>query len=179
MGLLLGGVAVGVTWPTEVRADVAPAPDFVETCTLGRQQRNGETCVECGDSYHGAPDACARQYEPQGYSRRCRSSGASVWDEIWCKPKTAVEPTPEDDQRFAQPPPAEIAAAETPSDQPDEPVVDEIAGETSSAGDVPLQRTEPGGGCGACEVGRSRSGAAAPLLWLLAVVGWLRRRAQR
>jgi len=173
---------VGASWTTAARADIAPSPDFVETCTVGRQQRAGETCVECGDSYHGAPDACARQYEPRGYARRCRSSGASVWNEIWCKPSQAIEPepSPEDDSRFAQPPPDEVAAVDSPTDPPDEPVVHEVAGETSSVRDAPLQRAEPGGGCGACQVGRVSPRLSAYLVWLLVGLGWWsRRRAQK
>ena len=99
-----------------------------------------------------------------------------MWDEIWCKPASAQpDSAPEDDQRFAQPPPAEVAVAESPSDHPDEPVVHEVAGETSSAGDPPLQRAEPGGGCGACHVGH-RGSSPAHLVWFFVGLGWWWRR---
>lgn len=67
-----------------VSADVAPPPDYVEDCTIENQQGADETCISC-NTYHGEPDACSEQYEPQGYEHRCNTAGASVWDEVWCK----------------------------------------------------------------------------------------------
>ncbi len=65
-------------------ADVPPPEDYVETCTVARQQKVGETCVACSVSMSD-PTVCSTQYEPQGYALRCRTSGASVFSELYCR----------------------------------------------------------------------------------------------
>lgn len=96
---LVSSVAVlaAATLTPAAFADVPPPPGYVETCTVERQQRSGESCMLCGESYHGDRDACQRRYEPEGYEMRCRTPGASVWRELWCRtgePVIAVPPTP-------------------------------------------------------------------------------------
>lgn len=65
-------------------ADIAPPPDYVETCTVENQQAEGRTCEACADAYHGDVEACAKKFEGKGLTRACRTAGASVWTEVWC-----------------------------------------------------------------------------------------------
>jgi hypothetical protein len=63
------------------RADVPPPGG--ETCTLAHQ--SGSTgCEECGANFN-APDTCASLAQ-KGLEQRCRTSGGTVWTEIWCRP---------------------------------------------------------------------------------------------
>ena len=72
------------------KADLPPPKDYVEDCTVKKQQKTGETCISCGDSYFDDIDACQKQYQPKGYAKRCQTMGASVWKEVWCKPTPVV-----------------------------------------------------------------------------------------
>jgi hypothetical protein len=86
-----------VAFPLAARADLAPEPGYVETCTLANHAKADLECVEC-NTYHGEYDKCVKQFEPQGYTQACRTAGASVWSEIWCKAKAGGAPattTPE------------------------------------------------------------------------------------
>ncbi len=104
----LGGAAL---------ADVPPPPGYVEQCTVAKQQKRGAACVSCGDAYHGDRDACERSLAPQGYERRCKTRGASVWTEVWCRPAAAAptEPTPKEEGKSAQVQPAAPADAPAPA----------------------------------------------------------------
>lgn len=90
--VLVPAVLVALALPALARADIPPSPDYVETCTVENQQGPGETCLVCGDAYHGDVDACQRQHAATGHTRRCRTAGASVWREVWCKGGAAVPP---------------------------------------------------------------------------------------
>lgn len=65
-------------------ADIAPPPGYVESCTAEKQQKPGEECQMC-DAWYGGRESC-EALEAQGYTQRCRTSGASTWDELMCKP---------------------------------------------------------------------------------------------
>lgn len=75
-------------------ADVAPPDDYVETCTLQKQQTGGLECFECsGTMSAGAADSgiegmceAPATYEADGYTQKCQTAGASNWKEIWCRP---------------------------------------------------------------------------------------------
>jgi MYXO-CTERM domain-containing protein len=71
------------------RADVTPAPN--PSCSVQRSQRPGVACRECA-AWHGKPDACREQFGAQGYTRRCRTPGASVWHEVWCRGEAPAPP---------------------------------------------------------------------------------------
>jgi hypothetical protein len=74
------------------RADVPPEPGFVESCTVPKAQKAGETCESCGGAYHGDREVCDRKYVGQPeMARRCQTAGGSVWDEVWCRPLKAGE----------------------------------------------------------------------------------------
>jgi hypothetical protein len=87
----LAGLALLATAaaPLATRADVPPPPGYVETCTLEKQQKAGEECQSVQpyfrDRYKGQ-----RELGSKGFTLRCKSSGASVWKEIWCKAKDAT-----------------------------------------------------------------------------------------
>ncbi len=66
-------------------ADLPPPPDYVEQCTLEKQKQPEEECTVCG-AYFGARDRCEKEFGTKGYSFHCRTYGASVWKEVWCKP---------------------------------------------------------------------------------------------
>jgi MYXO-CTERM domain-containing protein len=83
---LLGAIALAVVscgLAGLARADLPPPPGET-TCTVGQEQKAGETCIACADSYHADVEACLRKWNPQGYSRRCRTGGTSAWTEVWC-----------------------------------------------------------------------------------------------
>ena len=75
-------------------ADIAPPPDFVETCTVANHVKPGEECTMCG-AWHGGREDC-EALEAQGYSARCRTSGASTWDEVMCRAAATPEVQPAD-----------------------------------------------------------------------------------
>lgn len=81
-------VAVFLSATAVARADIAPAsPD---TCTLQAQQQSGRQCQLCGASYE-QPQKC-QALASQGYAQACRSGGASVWHEVWCRGGGDVPP---------------------------------------------------------------------------------------
>jgi len=97
-GSLSGLVAlmIVVGWSGVATADILPpgGERRVESCTESNMQSASEVplvCERCGDAYHGAPDACFDRYAGTDFSRSCRSQGASVWHEIWCRPATEAE----------------------------------------------------------------------------------------
>lgn len=78
--LVLALIAV----PSVALADIPPPDDYVETCTLEKQQVPGLECKSCS-AWHGEQDACDKTLGVEGYRRMCKSYGASAWSEIWCK----------------------------------------------------------------------------------------------
>lgn len=137
------------------RADLTPAG--AETCTIESQQKAGETCVKCAASFKRA-DTCRESYEAQGYKQRCKTRGASVWSEIWCRASG-----PASDAATA--PTADGSAAPAPA--------------PSAAAAVPPGTTPPPGkaGCGACTL-QSVGGTTPWLLGAFAALVWFARRAR-
>ena len=66
-------------------ADIAPPPGYVEQCAISRVQKEGQSCTTCR-GWYGGPGECSKSLAPKGYTFNCRTAGASVWIEIWCKP---------------------------------------------------------------------------------------------
>ncbi|MGB1015809.1 MAG: hypothetical protein ACPG4T_16855 [Nannocystaceae bacterium] len=89
--LILSLMLPAALFASSASADVPPPPGYVEKCTVERQQKDDQVCVSCGDAYHGDRDACKNVYLQQGYTKACQTAGASVWTEIWCRPKTEAE----------------------------------------------------------------------------------------
>jgi hypothetical protein len=78
-------------------ADVAPPENYVETCTMEKQQTGNLECFPCsGTMSAGAADSGIEgmcedpaTYEADGYEKKCQTAGASNWTEIWCRPGSA------------------------------------------------------------------------------------------
>lgn len=104
---------------TPALADLAPPPGYVEKCTVENHQKDGKTCTSCAADFKNR-DRCESELGPKGYTRACRTRGASVWSEVWClegKPApaptepapTPAEPAPAPEQRAPTP---EVKAAD-------------------------------------------------------------------
>lgn len=183
-------------------ADVAPPPGYVEQCTVSKQQKDGLECTLCTGAYHGAPDHCVKIYEPQGLTRACRTRGASVWKEVWCRkaggppiqdipvaPTPAPEPAPEPEptgEAPAEPTPAPAVApaptgdAPAPSDDAppaptvatDDPPADDPTPELVITPDKPLPVAEKTSAC----QGGPASGSWALVAFALGALALARRR---
>ena len=76
---LLAALTLSTLAP-RARADIAPPPGFVESCTLQKQSRAGRECFNCS-AYHGNANHCSESLKTYGFSESCRSRGASVWSD--------------------------------------------------------------------------------------------------
>ena len=68
-------------WIALALADEPPPPGYVEPCT--EEVCGGAKAETCRASYQGR-EACER-LEQQGMTQACRTSGASVWSEVFCR----------------------------------------------------------------------------------------------
>lgn len=98
---------IALSFAASARADVPPPPGYVESCTAATQQQAEEVCVDC-NTFHGEPTRCRDTLGTTGHTQRCRTSGASVWTEVWCRARTEADGP-------ATPPPAATSAAPAPS----------------------------------------------------------------
>ncbi|MCK6537417.1 MAG: hypothetical protein L6Q84_30985 [Polyangiaceae bacterium] len=182
-------LAAGLLLAPTAFADLAPPPGYVEPCTVEKQQKSNETCITCS-TYHAEPDACVKQHAGRGFSHRCRSRGASVWTEVWCKPSSGVDvastlPGPDASGVDAASPPMPSASASSTAPAPPPPASQTSSGTSSpapvgSAAGVEQPPTpEKGGSCGACSVGANGQNRAGWGLGLLLAAALGRRRAQR
>ncbi|MFO0571493.1 MAG: hypothetical protein U0263_38035 [Polyangiaceae bacterium] len=137
-------------------ADVPPEPGYVESCTLEKQKQSGDECVSCSASFQD-PKACQSQHA--GFEQRCRTRGASVWTEIWCKPR-------------ATPP----STSSTPEPEPS--ASDTAASPAASSAAPTAVAPEKSGACGACAVSPA-SGLSGLLASCVALVAWSLRRASQ
>ena len=85
----VGAAAMSVVG--SARADVPPPPGHVEQCTVELQQQADAICEACG-SYYATVEKCPAQYASTPFQKRCQSYGASVWTEVWCRPRTPADP---------------------------------------------------------------------------------------
>ena len=104
------------TWLTAplAQADVPPPNGYEERCTLQKSCPLGQECLLCPADYRDEvqdTSVCKRSLGSLGFQKKCQSWGASVWDEVWCRPVSgerdaslAIVPldagTPVDDPRF-------------------------------------------------------------------------------
>ena len=79
--LLLAFLLPGASW-----ADVPPPLNYVENCTEKKQCKPNEDGDTCG-AWYSEPDKCKKLHASDGFIFKCRTSGASVWREIYCRPK--------------------------------------------------------------------------------------------
>jgi MYXO-CTERM domain-containing protein len=86
---LLFGIALSACYLPTALADVPPPDGYVEECTVAKKQVSGRSCAACQNDYRSfatsAVDPCQSQYASQGYEKICKSWGASVWTEVWCR----------------------------------------------------------------------------------------------
>lgn len=96
IGIYLGVLTLPL-FSTLALADVPPEPGYVEKCTIEKQCKKNEEGDECR-AWHGDRDVCTRKHEADGFQFKCRSRGASVWSEVFCRArdeKPKKEPKPE------------------------------------------------------------------------------------
>lgn len=79
------------TPPPAARADMPPPDDYVEECTIEKQQKPGMECNTCG-AWHGDREACDKTLGVQGFRKMCKGWGASAWTEVWCKGEASSTP---------------------------------------------------------------------------------------
>jgi len=72
--------------PCLARADIPPPAGFVESCTIEKQCKANEEGLVCGAN-HTDTENCKKLHASDGYAYRCKTNGASVWTEVWCRPK--------------------------------------------------------------------------------------------
>ena len=61
-------------------ADVTSGPD---DCAI--EYYDSARCEVCSDAFYDDVDACKNKLDDE-LDFACKTSGASVWDEIWCEP---------------------------------------------------------------------------------------------
>ena len=84
LGLLFfAGLVLGTS---VVSADVPPPPGYVESCTVEKQCTKNEEGDACS-AWHGERDKCEKKHAQDGFVRKCKTRGASVWTEVYCRPK--------------------------------------------------------------------------------------------
>jgi hypothetical protein len=79
-------IFLALSLPALAFADIAPGPDYVESCTVEKQCKPVEEGLTCG-SNHTERDKCEKAYAKDGWVHRCNTRGASVWTEVWCRPR--------------------------------------------------------------------------------------------
>ena len=84
-------IVVFLAAPCIGAADVPPPPGFQETCTVEKQCKADEEGATCGANY-AERDKCKKLHAGDGYVYRCNTYGASVWTEVWCRPKAKRPP---------------------------------------------------------------------------------------
>jgi hypothetical protein len=139
----------------QAKADLPPPDGYVETCTVTQQQGMGEECVTCQATY-------AQACNVAGYVQRCRSWGASVWTEVWCRASTGAA-----GGTSGGPSPAGGALVTTGGVSATE------GGSASATGGAGTDDVS-GGGC-ALSVGVAVTSGSVPLFGM-ALIAWLLRR---
>jgi hypothetical protein len=137
-----------------VRADVAPEDGYVEKCTLEKACPLGQECVQCPADYrdYSGKPVCEQNLLSLGFSKQCQSGGASVWEEIWCRPVSG-----ETD--------ASVLIAPTDAGRPiDDPRFDKRY-------PVVVCTPQPESGCDGCAVGSGESTSREALGWTLSAAG--------
>lgn len=140
-------------------ADIPPPPDYVESCTVAN---HGEGCQSCS-AYHGGREAC-EALEAEGYVRRCKTRGASVWSEVMCPGGPADGPD-------APAPPVDPPPPTEPTPPPSPPAQKEPEPKEPAPTSQPVQPTDASSKCSSL----SPAAASLPLL-LVGLLGLRRRR---
>lgn len=130
IGTISALAVLGLTRGAE--GDVPPPDDYIETCTMDRQQQQGESCILCPVTFEDS-DACTRGCGPLGYTKRCQTWGAAAYEEVLCRSTSS-------------PSQGECTRVNTA-----QPLTDEGSGEPGSAGDPGVGY--PTGGTGGPGIG--------------------------
>ncbi|MEO7095992.1 MAG: MYXO-CTERM sorting domain-containing protein [Polyangiales bacterium] len=195
LGLL---AATTVTLATVAgRADIAPPPNWKESCTEEQQKKPGEECLSCS-AFYGNAQHCSKLLGSYAFQSRCKTRGASVWTELWCRTTSpsakkvppnvlaalgnanddgdagAAAPTPST-SADAAPAPTTTATAE-PSTTTTATTTPTSASTAPPATKLPTEDGPRKGGCGACVVGAGSSSSLGIAAFALALVVALTRR---
>jgi MYXO-CTERM domain-containing protein len=168
-------------------ADLPPPAGFVETCTTEKQTKPGSECLSCS-AFHGNAQHCSASLASYGFTQSCRSRGASVWSEVWCRAATPA-PAKVPAEVLAQlgdanghPPAATVAntAAPPPPNLPASPLPSATTAATAttqpeSSGPAPQPLPPPRGGC-ACTMADAETGLPALMLAMSAGAAAITRR---
>ena len=85
----VAALAVVTTFAASGWADLAPPGRPPDTCTMEQQAAPGQECHPCR-AYYGNHEHCPESLAAFGFTKKCRSYGASNWSEIWCRPESAA-----------------------------------------------------------------------------------------
>ena len=205
VSVALAMVAATTLASVVAHADIAPPPGWKETCTEDQQKKPGEECVSCR-AYYGNAQHCTKLLASYAFQSRCKTRGASVWSELWCRgggnakklPANIVTAlgNPNDDGTTdsgvtAPTSSADAATSAVPSTTA-EPSTTTTAStsaapttspttSTSAAPEtkLPTEDTSKKGACGACAVGASSSSSAELTFAALAFAAVVSRRRRR
>lgn len=72
--------------PLGARADIPPPPGYTEQCTVAKQCKKSEEGDACR-AWHGDREVCQKRHASDGFVYKCKTRGASVWTEVYCRPK--------------------------------------------------------------------------------------------
>ena len=92
MKRLLLSLAVALL-PAVAAADLPPPPNYVESCTVEKQCTRDEEGTACSANFRER-DKCSKALAADGWVHKCKTRGASVWTEVWCRPKKPVDKAP-------------------------------------------------------------------------------------
>lgn len=169
------------------RADIT-VPGRVETCTMEKQAKAGLECHECR-AYHGNPDHCPASLSSYGFKQACRSGGASVWSEIWCRaPGAGAAKVPPELLGQLGNPSSIAPAANTAAPGPAPTNTGPAPANTAAPGEEPVpENVLPAGpppvpppqGCGCSVIGEGDAPLAASLLAAVAAAAVAIRRRRR
>ena len=113
--------AILVLLPTSIAtADIPPDPGYEEDCTIAKVQEADEYCEAhsasfqdvwgctgdeantpsdpeaCSQNTNESQQACCNGWLAAGWTYRCSTAGASVFDTIWCRARVEDDPAAPD-----------------------------------------------------------------------------------
>ncbi|MCO4745837.1 MAG: hypothetical protein KC912_13670 [Proteobacteria bacterium] len=152
-------------------ADIPPPPGYVESCTVEKMSTASTECVSCA-GYHGGREPC-EAFEAEGYTKSCKTRGASVWDEVMCRPKGGAAPTEEPAANEG----GEAEGSEAAKAKPEEPAADKPAEGATEEKPAEAETTAPAADGSSSKCDSTGVGAITGLAWLLPALAVRRRRA--
>jgi hypothetical protein len=177
-----------------VRADIAPPPGWKESCTEDQQKKPGEECLSCS-AYYGNVQHCSKLLASYEFESRCKTRGASVWSELWCRKSSpsakkvppnimaALSNSTDDGGGDGGTTAPTVAPTVTPDAAPTvEPSTTTTTAPSTTAAPstkLPTDDAPKKGACGACVIGGAGSSSGAIMAFALALgICLVRRRAR-